>query len=289
MIWNVLNCILGSFFFLIYCKNNIFYLKQCLLACIPVSLLALVAHVLAICGNCNLYDLRGDQPQLYHCYLFYLANIGITLRRYAVISPTREAIRIIITDCKLDAFFSESLCVVVFNLAVASLKAVIFYLTMDAHVTLLLRVILGYFCMLSHCCIVIQCSLICYAVVDRLIKIRSELCDQLISAKHVRRLREKMVDCNTTFSECIRIFSLDMFLSVSVSSLGACVVLNSIISITFIYYNSSMYTRAWYLTKLLFFTSRFLGLFSHVFWFSMIASKLSVKVGLFDKAEEFFC
>lgn len=281
IIWNILNCLLGSFFFIFYKENSHFRVKPFLFVCFPLTVLTLIMHSVILVQTCKFYNFPGGEPQMYHCYLFWLANIIITLRRFTFISSTRElfeSLTSISDNFMLSSCFTASLRIVIIQLIAASVKSVTFILSMDTTLLSVLIVNLGFFYNLSHCFVIVQCSTVCYVVLGEIHNLHKMLYIESISSEDIKVFRYKFAHCNETLLQFIRVFSLDMFLTVTVCSLGACTVLNSFINVSFAFLFTSLFTVPLYFSKLIFFVNRFVGFYSHVIWFSLIASNINKKV-----------
>lgn len=280
-LWNVLNCIFGTFPFVFNQENNQTKLKPCLVWT-PLSLICLLSSGWMLFTTCQFYSTSVSQPEKFHCYLFWLGNIAMILHRFVAVKPTRNLFSEIVSNYPLNYFFNTSLKLITFQLLIAIAKTFIFVFTIRTAMLVHFEISISFFYTLLPCFINMQSIMICVVLSERMTQLENKFSECSKKPNHVgqaiRSLKSELTFCYKTFKKFLNVYTVDIFIAVSVSFLGACVIFNIVIAITlrFVYWNH--YSFPLYMSKMVFFTFHFMGYFLHVIWLSGNASLLKKRV-----------
>lgn len=281
--WNVLNCTFGTFPFLITQDNNQTKLKPCIVWT-PLSFICLLSSGLMLFTTCQIYSTSISQPEKFHCYLFWCGNILIVLHRFMAVKPMRDLFCEIVLHYPLSNFFTYSLKFLMFHVSNV-VKTIIFVLTMRSPVLVHFELSLSFFYTMLPCFINMQSIMVCVVLTKKFSEIEHKFSVYLNESHQIevskKSIKSQLIFCYKTFNKFLNVYTLDIFLAMSVSFLGACVLFNIVIAITlrFIYWNH--YTLTIYMSKMIFFTFHFMSYFLHVMWLSVNASLLKKRVRKF--------
>lgn len=246
----------------------------------PFALLSLFACIRSIRHVCPLYNFPSGEPPMYHCYTFWSSCIFVILHRLWLYKPASCFFQsIVLPEYNVRTYFIVSLWVFLYQIVVAVIKLLtfIYSIPFSFPIMMLVDLFVSYIYLTQPCLIVFQIIIVCYFLDGEITHLNVELAKEL-TKRDIITLHAKINTCFQTFQDLLKVYSVDIFVSLTFSSLGACVNLHSFINISTGFFWVPTLSFKFFSLKIVHYMGNITGILSFVYWLIVSAARLENKV-----------